>query len=420
MLENKQSFKEMARYLDKDPSTISKEIQSKAVTVRSGSKANHRPFNACRKRYTCDVSKLCHPCSNALNLKKCRGCKLCNQKCPDFIPEECTKRKKPPYVCNACGNIAFCSLEKRMYQAENAHTKYVKLRSESRTGTSYSEEELAELDRIITPLILKNQSPHHICVTNSDSIMVSESTVYRLIDSQLISAKNIDLPRKVRYRKRKKTVVKKVDKACRNGRTIDQFNEYLSSHPNTPVVQIDSVEGKKGGKVLLTIHFVKAELMLAFIRSHNDAKSVEGIFNMLYEVLGLDNFKKLFPIILADNGSEFSNPKAIEYDKNGVNRTRVFYCDPQASWQKGSAERNHEFIRYYIPKGVDISKYSQEDISIMMNHINSYSRESLGNKSPYEMFEFIYGRKLLDSLGCKTIPPQDVTLNKSIFTTKTL
>ena len=245
--------------------------------------------------------------------------------------------------------------------------------------------------------------------------MVSERTIYRLIDARLISAMNIDLPRKVRYSSRKKSVPMKVDKACRIGRDYECFENFMQNNPELPIVQLDSVEGKRGGKVLLTIHFVKAEMMLAFIRERNNSKSVIEIFNQLDFRLGRENFMKLFKICLTDNGSEFSNPKAMEFDDKGKLRTRIFYCNPNAPYQKGSAERNHEFIRQFIPKGIPLDDYTQSDISLMMDHINSYCRESLGNKSPYEMFSFLYGDELLDLLECHRIPPQDVTLNKSIF-----
>lgn len=189
----------------------------------------------------------------------------------------------------------------------------------------------------------------------------------------------------------------------------------MQNNPELPLVQLDSVEGKRGGKVLLTIHFLKAEMMLAFIRERNNSQSVIDVFNQLDARLGKENFMRLFKVCLTDNGSEFSNPKAIEYDEEGTLRTRIFYCNPNAPYQKGSAERNHEFIRQFIPKGIPLDDYTQLDISLMMDHINSYCRESLGNKSPYEMFAFLYGEELLDLLECHRIPPQDVTLNKSIF-----
>ncbi len=166
---------------------------------------------------------------------------------------------------------------------------------------------------------------------------------------------------------------------------------------------------------MLTLHFVRAEFMLAFIRDSNDSQSVINIFDKLYLELSPDVFCRLFTVILGDNGSEFSNPTAIEYDRQGNLRTRVFYCNPQAPYQKGSAERNHEFIRLFIPKGKSLDTYTQNDISLMMDHINSYSRSELGDKCPYEMMEFMYGSDILKKLGCIRIPNDDVTLNRSIF-----
>lgn len=245
--------------------------------------------------------------------------------------------------------------------------------------------------------------------------MVSERTIYRFVDSRIFSAMNLDLPRKVRYSARKKAVHVKVDKACRINRTYEDFKTFMHSHPDYPLVELDSVEGKRGSKVLLTIHFVKAEFMLAFLREHNDSKSVIDIFDFLYSVLKPELFKDIFKVCLTDNGSEFSNPLALEFDSSQKRRTHIFYCDASAPYQKGSAERNHEFIRFFIPKGTDIGNYSQDDINLMMDHINSYCRESLGNKSPYEMFSFLYGQDCLDLLGCHLIPPNKVTLNRSIF-----
>lgn len=137
-----------------------------------------------------------------------------------------------------------------------------------------------------------------------------------------------------------------MDKTCRIGRNYEDYIDYCSKHPDLPVTQMDSVEGKKGGKVLLTIHFAKAELMLAFLRDANDSQSVLAVFDRLYLELRPDIFMSIMSLVLTDNGSEFSNPRDIEFDRLGNPRTRIFYCDPSSPGQKGSAEKNHEFIRY--------------------------------------------------------------------------
>ena len=189
----------------------------------------------------------------------------------------------------------------------------------------------------------------------------------------------------------------------------------MCDHPDASVRQLDSVEGIKGGAVLLTIHFVEQQLQLAFLRQHNDSQSVIDIFNRLYLELRTDIFMDLFPVILADNGSEFSNPSAIELDAQGNQRTKMFYCNASAPYQKGSCENNHELIRRIIPKGTDIGLYTQEQINLMMSHINSYSRKKLGNKSPYEVFEFQYGRKILDAFHLQKIPADEIILSPELL-----
>lgn len=331
------------------------------------------------------------------------------------MEEKCNRLKKPPYVCNGCPDRSHCTLEKRLYTPSYADKEYRTLLSETRSGISYSEDEIRRLDRIVSPLLLRGQSLNHICANNKDALMVSESTLYRLIDYNVFRARNIDLPRKVRYSRRKKGKDFKVDKACRIGRTFHDYSAYRKKHPDLPVTQMDSVEGQKGGKVLLTIHFVKAELMLAFLRDSNNSQSVLDIFERLYLELKPDAFMSIMPLVLTDNGSEFSNPKAIEYDRQGNQRTHIFYCDASSPGQKGSAEKNHEFIRYVLPKGTSFDSLTQEDVSLLMDHINSYSRESLGNKCPYETFEFLYGADVLRAMGCHRIPPNEVNLTPSLL-----
>lgn len=418
MLTDKCSISQIANTLSKDISTISKEIKSHIIIKNIG--AIHTTYNACIHRFNCTKTHLCIECHSLRKYKLCKRCNMCNAFCDSFERQSCTRLSKPPYVCNGCSDRFHCSLDKHLYEANEANKCYRSTLSEARRGFSFNENELHFIDSFISPLIKQGQSPHHICATNRDSLMISERTLYRLIDSSALSAINLDLPRKVRFKPRKSNLRLKVDPHCKDGRDYSCFNTFMSEHPDYPVVQLDSVEGTKGGKVLLTIHFVKAEFMIAVLREHNDSKSVTDFFNLIYNSLGHTSFSNIFKVCLADNGCEFSNPKAIEFNCHGDRRTYIFYCNPSAPYQKGSAERNHEFIREFLPKGTDFSSLSQYDISLMMNHINSYCRPSLANKSPYEMFEFLYGSELLDLLGCYLIPPQEVTLNKSIFNKEVL
>jgi IS30 family transposase len=246
--------------------------------------------------------------------------------------------------------------------------------------------------------------------------MFSEKTIYNYYDRGLFSGSNLDLPRKVRCRPRKSRHDSfKQDKACRSGRTYADFVLFMAQNPDSPVVEIDTVEGVKGGHVLLTIHFTDARFMLAFKRPANTAQSVADIFEAMYASLGHEAFEALFRVILTDNGNEFSNPNAIEFSSDGRRRTRIFYCDPRQSQQKGACENNHELIRRIVPKGRSFDAFSQDDVALMMNHINSYARKSLNGRTPFEVFEFLHGADALKKLGAAPVPPDNVTLRPSLL-----
>jgi IS30 family transposase len=303
-------------------------------------------------------------------------------------------------------------LKKSFYDAEQAHVKAHETISESRSGLCVSEEEIARLNAIISPLVQQGQSIHQIYVSHENELMCSEKTIYNYIDACLLDVRNIDLPRKVKFRERYKKPTFKVDKGCRIGRNYEAYEEFMKKYPDTAIVQMDTVLGARGGKCLLTIHFVETSLMLAFLRESNTSQSVIDVFNDLDQKLGRELFRKLFPVILTDNGSEFSNPKAIECgtDKYNNLRTQIYYCNAGCPHQKGAIEVNHGLIRRVLPKGIGFNHLSQEEITRMMDHINSYKRKKLNNRSPYETFSFCHGEEVLQKLGCSPVAAKDILL----------
>lgn len=294
--------------LGKDPSTISKEIRNHYKVEEKAS------FNPCIHRKDCKHhSDLCQTCRHRWG-KGCRRCdyEKCHTICPDFKELVYLKLKKSPYVCNGCNERHSCKLRRHLYNAKYAQAEYESVRSESRQGFEITSDELVRIDRIISPLIKQGQSVHQICVNNGDSIMLDEKTIYNYIDAGLLSVGNIDLPRKVRYRVRKKKKPVKVDKQCHKGRTYDDFLEYIEANPDIAVVEMDSVEGRKGGKVFMTMYFKNCSLMLTFIRDTNTARTITDKINYLYETLGHDTFVKLFPVIITDYTEENTMPKFLK------------------------------------------------------------------------------------------------------------
>lgn len=416
-LDDSLSFKAIGLDLGRDCTTISKEVKGHRVFEKKG--AYGRPFNNCINRFGCKKTDLCPNCSG-IKRNKCSFCGKCCSYCNEYKMEVCPRLAKPPYVCNGCPDRNKCTLEKAFYYAVSAQYEYEHLLSESRTGYNITEEAIANMDAVVSPLLKSGQSIHHIIATHQDEVMCCEKSLYNYVNDGLFKARNIDMPRKVRLRPRKgKKSELKVDKKCRVGRTYQDYLAYCAENPDLPVTEIDTVEGERSGACLLTIYFVSAKLQLAFKREANTARSVSEIFNCLYQILGADAFCRLFPIILADNGSEFSDPEAIEFDGNGNRRTRLFYCDASAPYQKGACENNHEMIRRIIPKGKDFGQFSDEQIRLMMSHINSYGRNALGEKSPLEMFSFLYGEDILTKLNLQCIPRDEIIITPALLKSST-
>ncbi len=404
MLDKGYSFKKIAIKLNKDSSTISKEVKKRRIL--EDSKVRFKPKNDCISRSNCKVSRLCDGCIKS----KCSMCSSCNKVCKDYVQEKCNKLLKPPYVCNGCNKRYVCQLKKFIYRADIAQKQYEATLSESRQGFNLDQKQVNIINEILTPLVNNNQSLYHIFTNNKDKLMLSERTLYRLVDANVLTVKNIDLPKKVKYRPRKKSKELKIDKFCTEGRKYEDYLNYIADGNDYPVVEMDTLEGKKGGPVLLTLFFTSCNLQLAFKREANTAKSVIDIFDYLYEILGHDNFVTLFRIIVTDNGSEFSNPSAIEFNSKGERRTRIFYCNPRNPDQKGACEKNHVEIRKIFPKGTPLDDFSQDDINLAISHINSYLRKKLNNKSPYSVFSSFYDKKILDILNIQYIEPNSVLL----------
>ena len=238
------------------------------------------------------------------------------------------------------------------------------------------------------------------------------------MNHNLFSFRNIDLTRKVKYKPRKddKKRRTRTESIIRIGRTHKDFLDYITLNPSASIVEMDTVEGVKGGKVFLTLLFRQYNFMLIFLMDNKTMECVERVFIYIRKLIGNDEFKRLFEVILTDNGSEFFNPISIEIDyQTGEVLSHVFYCDPSASYQKGSIEKNHEYIRYVIPKSNSFNHLTQKDCNLLASHINSTSRIILNNKTPYEAVQTLLNEEIINKLGIKLIHPDDVNLSSSLL-----
>lgn len=408
-----QSFTQIAESIGKNRTSISREI-------RAHLRGEGKPARSkCLHRSECifDDPADC-PAPNCSKRACSVVCSQCAKYCDRYEPEICPKLLKPPYVCNGCderGNS--CLLDKRLYDAEYAHSQYKKTLSESRTGISLTQNELQHITDTVIPLIKNGVSLSVAYREYADSMPISERTLYEYIDKGVFNICNLDLRRKVRRKplRKKSGPELHVDKKCHVGRTYADFLRFTEKYPDIHVREMDTVEGVKGGKVILTIFFRECDLQLMFLRDIKTAAGVSDVFFGLRCALG-DGFTDIFRVILVDRGTEFTDPASIEVDpETGEYDCNVFYCDPQQTNQKSRCERSHEYIRYILPKGSSFDDLTQKDVTLMMNHVNSMPRASLNGKAPVQEFLSLYGEETAAKLGLQYIPLEELYLKPELL-----
>ena len=405
------TFKDIARFLCNDPTTISKEVKAHRLSDWYHKGTFYNKKNFCIHRYHCKKTNACGKI--ILCGVKCASCPTCNQTCPDFEKERCSRLDKAPYVCNGCTKqINHCTIaHKYTYNAKSADRKYREKLRDSRSGISLSKHELHQKDKVISPLIEQGQSPYQI-VTNHPELDMSVRTVYAYLNQGLFSARDIDLKRKVKFRPRKCHKTQITDRSVFNGRTYSDFQalELLRFS------EMDTVHSsRESKKTLLTFFFTQEKLFLAFLMNRCTESAVRLVFDRLEKRMGTFEFASAFEYILTDRGSEFGDPESLETGINGIQRTSIYYCDPMRSGQKGALEQAHTMLRMVLPKGTSFDFLTQWDVNLIVNHINSTPRESLGGKTPYSVALETMGKDVLNAFQLKPIAPDEVNLTPKLI-----
>ena len=366
-LERGETFKAIAQLILKDPTTVSKEVKRN---------------------------------------KQIRDSTSNNLPCPLL--------DKAPFVCNGCPKRRQnCGYQKIFYLAKQAQKQYEQTLVEAREGTPLNSQTFWDMDKIISEGVKKGQHIYHILKTHN--LDVSSSTVYRHIRKGYLSIAPIDLTRAVKFKERRTSNLPSIPKEAKKGRSYEDFQNYLVLNQLDSWLEMDTAMGRMGGKVLLTFNLSFCNFIFARLLENKTAlevtKHLYDIKNTLHEAD--KDFFQLFPVILTDNGGEFARVNDIEMDVRG--ESKLFFCDPNRSDQKGRIEKNHTLIRDILPKGTSFDNLTQEDINLVCSHVNSVKRAALNGKSAYELFAFTYGEEIPKLLGISKIPAEDVCQSSKLL-----
>ena len=397
----------IAKTLGKDKSTIGKEIKLRRVRSFSTS-------------YPLDCSLF----------SKCKDKKTsaCNPQCPSYKKFTCKRRDRSPGACNGCEKYSHCHYDKYRYSASQADGEYRDSLRITRLGVNATLSQIKELGLLIKPLLAQGQSVYAI-LQNHPEIKLTEKTLYHYIEDGIfqnagVSITWLDLKRQVRRKLQKKRQVEyspRKDRSYLKGRTRNEFIEFMEMNPHASVVEMDTVYNDgSNGPFLQTFKFLKYDfLFCVYHQAKTSQTMLEGIL-YLESILGEPLFNEEVMVLKTDRGSEFVLADKAEIRNDGTRRTRLFYCDPMASWQKGSLENIHLLIRDICPKEADLYTLgldSQEKANRISSHINSYSKKKLNNKTSFSVLRF-FNKEMANQLfsyGLTEIQPDQVILKPHLL-----
>ena len=397
-IENNSPKVSIARTIGKDATTVAKEIRKHRKL---------KPRNTFVRPILCARMSTCPK-------------KPCTRKCEDYDEPKCNRRDKSPGACNKCQDGNKCHMDKYFYDAASAEQEYRRDLVDYREGINLTTKERDAVAHTIAPLLKQGQSVHQVLSSHPD-IDLCERTLYSYIESGVFKdfgVDNFSLKEQVNRKQFKQKYKKRKEPANYNGRRYEDYLRFCSENPETPTVEMDTVYNSPNGPYLQTFLFEKTSFMIGFLHTQKTSESMAKSINVLQERLGGELFSKLFPVLLTDRGSEFEKYQLFELDAYGSSRLCLFYCDPMQSSQKPHVENNHNYVRDIIPNSYPLDNLAQSDIDLMFSHINSTPRRSLGDKTPFEVFCFLYGAEAVKCFNILEIARDDVVLKPKLIYAK--
>lgn len=387
MLERGASCRQIARELGRSPSTVCSEV------------ASHRFVTAPRER-----------CGERVDASA-------------DLSAACPRLAAWPRCCNGCGRYRAIGCKRRphvFYDARAAQLCADSVLVSSRRGIDADEPAAAARLEAIRGCLRRGLSPEQMAARNGGPVDLSPSTIYRWVAAGYDGMTNMELRRKVGYRPRRRAPAASATRHSPR-RSYAAFLG-LGEDACAAAWEMDTVEGaREDSACLLTLLHRPSRLQLALPLAAKDAESVAAALGGVRSVLGAGGTGRVFRAVLTDNGAEFSDEEAVAaLIGEGPGETRLFYCDPRRSDQKGACERNHVEIRKLLPKGrgLRFDRLVPADLSLAMSHVNSEPRGALGFATPARAFRAMLGddaAALLEAYGIEDVPIDELDLTPGLI-----
>jgi transposase, IS30 family len=388
---------QIARKLNIAPSTLYRVVKSNLQIKKRNTYSLQFHFRDC---------KFVPECKKKLS--------RCPTECSKYRQYLCEKITRFPFFCDFCDSQTYCTKERHYWNPVLVYQHRLERLKETRSHLSLPTPKLHAFGDWLAPYVKRKLSLEVVQHQFPEAFPVSTSTVRRWIDKGCLSVRRIDLLRAVSFKTKKAYGLRRPSSAnplLKFGHTYPYFLDDVKAHPETSIIEMDTVHGLASETCkLLTFFHRQSHLQFAVLIPNLSPVSVTRVLRTLQTLLG-PMFSALFEVILADNGIEFDDliSAAVQSDTGEI-LSRVYYTRPYRSGDKGGCERNHELFRYLVPKGHKLSDFNQKDIDFMFSMINSYPRESLSWKTPIDVFRQFFPNEILDLLAQKKVPLENVSL----------
>lgn len=216
---------------------------------------------------------------------------------------------------------------------------------------------------------------------------VCVTTLYSYIEKGVfldLTLKN--LPEKCKKAKRPKRKI--TQKRASKGESIENRPREIEKREEFGNWEMDTVVGTQGTskKSLLVLTERKTRKEIIFLLKEHTSAAVVKALDRLERKIGA-KFREIFKSITVDNGSEFADWEGMERGKRTQKkRTKIYYCHPYSSWERGSNENQNKLIRRHIPKGTNFDNKTQGDIEAIAEWMNNYPRRILEYRTAEQLF----------------------------------
>jgi IS30 family transposase len=245
------------------------------------------------------------------------------------------------------------------------------------------------LARIVTEKLQLEWAPEQIAgwlkymYADDESMQVSHETIYKSLFIQARGALKKELLQHLRKTRAMRRSRHHTQKTADHGRITDavSIRERPAEAEDRAVPghwEGDLVFGSNNSQIATLVERHTRYVMLARVKSKDTETVINALINQARKLP-----RELYKSLTWDRGKEMADHKRFSLDTE----IKVYFCDPQSPWQRGSNENTNGLLRQYFPKGMDLSNIHQNRLNAVARRLNERPRKTLNFRTPAECFD---------------------------------